>query len=284
MTMAARSMDATGQTRLRGFRWPSPPSGPLTGTPWIVSLLGTGRTGCIPFEAAPGGDRSLWQEGGRDCRGHDRCRQRARLLLREPVRSGLCICTHVGGWLQRRCRLAGGQSPRDSTRRLTMQGPRAKRRARSLVFRVRVIPCPCCTGRNPFSWLTRARSSVVSCGTPAPAKLGRAWRSIVMAPQRQPTRRRAVTRFAGSERTSPYSALGLRRPLRRPARPRGQGPRHRGLCSRYGRHRRDSLTTDRPVITGRLIDAATGKGIRGDIRLSALADNAFARMLPLSRL
>ena len=38
--------------------------------------------------------------------------------------------------------------------------------------------------------------------------------------------------------------------------------------------------TQTAVITGRLIDAATGKGIRGDIHLAALADNAFARMLP----
>jgi RNA polymerase sigma factor (sigma-70 family) len=38
--------------------------------------------------------------------------------------------------------------------------------------------------------------------------------------------------------------------------------------------------TQTAVITGRLIDAATGKGIRGDIHLAALADNAFARTLP----
>ncbi len=38
--------------------------------------------------------------------------------------------------------------------------------------------------------------------------------------------------------------------------------------------------TQTAVITGRLIDAATGKGIRGDIHLAALADNTFARMLP----
>ena len=38
--------------------------------------------------------------------------------------------------------------------------------------------------------------------------------------------------------------------------------------------------TQTSVITGRIIDAATGKGIRGDIHLAALADNAFARMLP----
>ena len=37
--------------------------------------------------------------------------------------------------------------------------------------------------------------------------------------------------------------------------------------------------TQASVITGRLIDAATGKGIRGDIHLAALADNASARML-----
>ena len=37
--------------------------------------------------------------------------------------------------------------------------------------------------------------------------------------------------------------------------------------------------TQASVITGRIIDAATGKGIRGDIHLAALADNAFARML-----
>jgi hypothetical protein len=38
--------------------------------------------------------------------------------------------------------------------------------------------------------------------------------------------------------------------------------------------------TQASVITGRIIDAATGKGIRGDIHLAALADNALARMLP----
>ena len=38
--------------------------------------------------------------------------------------------------------------------------------------------------------------------------------------------------------------------------------------------------TQTAVITGRIIDAATGKGIRGDIHLAALAGNAFARMLP----
>jgi RNA polymerase sigma factor (sigma-70 family) len=38
--------------------------------------------------------------------------------------------------------------------------------------------------------------------------------------------------------------------------------------------------TQTAVITGRLIDAATGKGIRGDIHLAALAGNAFARTLP----
>ncbi len=38
--------------------------------------------------------------------------------------------------------------------------------------------------------------------------------------------------------------------------------------------------TQTAVITGRLIDAATGKGIRGDIHLTSLAGNAFARMLP----
>ncbi len=38
--------------------------------------------------------------------------------------------------------------------------------------------------------------------------------------------------------------------------------------------------TQTAVITGRLIDAATGKGIRGDIHLAALAGNAFARMHP----
>ena len=37
--------------------------------------------------------------------------------------------------------------------------------------------------------------------------------------------------------------------------------------------------TQASVITGRLIDVATGKGIRGDIHLAALADNASARML-----
>jgi hypothetical protein len=37
--------------------------------------------------------------------------------------------------------------------------------------------------------------------------------------------------------------------------------------------------TQTAVITGRLIDAATGKGIRGDIHVAALAGNAFARML-----
>ncbi len=39
--------------------------------------------------------------------------------------------------------------------------------------------------------------------------------------------------------------------------------------------------TQTGVIAGRIIDAATGKGIRGDIHLAALAGNAFARMLPL---
>ncbi len=38
--------------------------------------------------------------------------------------------------------------------------------------------------------------------------------------------------------------------------------------------------TQTAFITGRLIDSATGKGIRGDIHLAALADNTFARMLP----
>ena len=38
--------------------------------------------------------------------------------------------------------------------------------------------------------------------------------------------------------------------------------------------------TQTAMITGRMIDAATGKGIRGDIHLAAPADNAFARMLP----
>ena len=38
--------------------------------------------------------------------------------------------------------------------------------------------------------------------------------------------------------------------------------------------------TQTAVITGRIFDAATGKGIRGDIHLAALAGNAFARMLP----
>ena len=38
--------------------------------------------------------------------------------------------------------------------------------------------------------------------------------------------------------------------------------------------------TQTAVINGRLIDAATGKGIRGDIHVAALAGNAFARMLP----
>jgi hypothetical protein len=38
--------------------------------------------------------------------------------------------------------------------------------------------------------------------------------------------------------------------------------------------------TQASVVTGRIIDAATGKGIRGDIHLAALADNAVARMLP----
>ena len=38
--------------------------------------------------------------------------------------------------------------------------------------------------------------------------------------------------------------------------------------------------TQTAVITGRIIDAATGKGIRGDIHLAALAGNAFARMNP----
>jgi RNA polymerase sigma factor (sigma-70 family) len=38
--------------------------------------------------------------------------------------------------------------------------------------------------------------------------------------------------------------------------------------------------TQTAVITGRIIDAATGKGIRGDIHLAALAGNAFARMHP----
>ena len=38
--------------------------------------------------------------------------------------------------------------------------------------------------------------------------------------------------------------------------------------------------TQTAVITGRLIDAATGKGIRGDIHLAALAGNPFARMFP----
>jgi RNA polymerase sigma factor (sigma-70 family) len=39
--------------------------------------------------------------------------------------------------------------------------------------------------------------------------------------------------------------------------------------------------TQTAVITGRMIDAATGKGTRGDIHLAALAGNAFARMVPL---
>ncbi len=39
--------------------------------------------------------------------------------------------------------------------------------------------------------------------------------------------------------------------------------------------------TQTAVLTGRLIDAATGKGIRGEIHLAALAGNAFVRMLPL---
>ena len=38
--------------------------------------------------------------------------------------------------------------------------------------------------------------------------------------------------------------------------------------------------TQTAVITGRMIDAATGRGIRGDIHLAALAGNAVARMLP----
>ncbi len=38
--------------------------------------------------------------------------------------------------------------------------------------------------------------------------------------------------------------------------------------------------TQTPVITGRLIDAATGKGIRGDIHLATLAGNDFARLHP----
>ncbi len=38
--------------------------------------------------------------------------------------------------------------------------------------------------------------------------------------------------------------------------------------------------TETAVITGRLIDAATGKGIRGDIHLTALAGNDFARIFP----
>ena len=42
--------------------------------------------------------------------------------------------------------------------------------------------------------------------------------------------------------------------------------------------------TQTAFITGRLIDSATGKGIRGDIHLAALAGNTFARMLPFPRL
>ena len=155
-------------------------------------------------------------------------------------------------------------------------------RARSL-FRVRVIrPRPCCTGRNPFSWLTRARSSVASSGTPAPANLGRAWKSIVMAPPRQPTRQ-AVTRFEGSTKTTPIGS--------------GSTPTSRPACSAdevtvpdtddYAPVAADIAVTrftQTAVITGRMIDAATGKGIRGDIHLAALAGNAFARMLPYSRL
>ncbi len=99
-----------------------------------------------------------------------------------------------------------------------------------------------------------------------------------MAPPRQPTRQ-AVTRFEGSTKTTPIGS--------------GSTPTSRPACSAdevtvpdtddYAPVAADIAVTrftQTAVITGRMIDAATGKGIRGDIHLAALAGNAFARMLP----